>query len=128
MFSSRISANLVKVLALAAFLLASIQTTVSAENLQSSNLFNYTGHSIVEFYSCPAGSNIDQNGTNLFEGMPPLNNGESIGITYDADQRYYTIKAVFDNGMFALWENVDCNNMSTMTIYKNGEDYKVRIN
>ena len=128
MFSSRISANLVKVLALAAFLLASIQTTVSAENLQSSNLLNYAGHSIVEFYSCPAGSDIYQNGTNLFEEMPPLNNGESIGITYDADQRYYTIKAVFDNGMFALWENVDCNNMSTMTIYKNGEDYKVRIN
>ena len=128
MINFRTSANLVRVLALAAFLLASIQTTASAENLQSSNLFNYTGHSIVEFYSCPAGSNIDQNGTNLFEGMPPLNNGESIGITYDADQCYYTIKAVFDDGMFALWENVDCNNMSTMTIYKNGEDYKVRIN
>ena len=120
--------NFVKVLALAAFLLASIQTTVSAENLQSSTLLNYAGNSIVEFYSCPTGSDIEQTGKNLLEGMPPLNNGASISITYDADQPHYTIKAVFDDGMFALWENVDCTEMTTMTIYKNGEDYKVRIN
>ena len=120
--------NFVKVLALAAFLLASIQTTVSAENLQSSTLLNYAGNSIVEFYSCPTGSDIEQTGKNLLEGMPPLNNGASISITYDADQPHYTIKAVFDDGMFALWENVDCTEMTTMTIYKNGEYYKVRIN
>lgn len=120
--------NFVKVLALAAFLLASIQTTVSAENLQSSTLLNYAGNSIVEFYSCPTGSDIEQTGKNLLEGMPPLNNGASISITYDADQPHYTIKAVFDDGMFAIWENVDCSEMITMTIYKNGEDYKVRIN
>ena len=128
MINFRTSANLVRVLALAAFLLASIQTTVSAENLQSSTLLNYAGHSIVEFYSCPPGTDIEQNGKNLLEGMPPLNNGGSISITYDADQPHYTIKAVFDDGMFAIWENVDCSEMITMTIYKNGEDYKVRIN
>lgn len=128
MINFRTSANLVKVLALAAFLLASIQTTASAENLQSANLLNYAGHSIVEFYSCPPGTDIEQNGKNLLEGMPPLNNGASISITYDADQPNYTIKAVFDDGMFAIWENVDCSEMITMTIYKNGEDYKVRIN
>ena len=120
--------NFVKVLALAAFLIATIQTPASAENLQSATLLNYAGNSIVEFYSCPPGSDIEQTGKNLLEGMPPLNNGASISITYDADQPNYTIKAVFDDGMFAIWENVDCNDMSTMTIYKNGEDCKVRIN
>ena len=128
MISFRTFANFVKVLALTAFLLATIQTPASAENLQSATLLNYAGNSIVEFYSCPPGSDIDQNGRNLLEGMPPLNNGASISITYDADQPHYTIKAVFDDGMFALWENVDCTEMTTMTIYKNGEDYKVRIN
>ena len=127
MINFRTSANLVKVLALAAFLLASIQTASAAE-WKDCELYNYTDRTVTEVYMCAVEYDINEYGMNNLEGLPPLQNGASILIQYNAEYRYYNLKVVFDNGEFVDWENVDCNNMSKITLYKNGSDYRAQVN
>ena len=128
MINFRTSANLVRVLALAAFLLATIQTASAADDRKDCDLFNFTDRVVTQVYMCAADVDINEYGTNILEGLPPLQNGASIPIQYPAQYRYYNLKVVFDNGEFVDWENVDCNNMSKITLYKNGSDYRAQVN
>ena len=128
MINFRTSANLVRVLALAAFLLASIQTASADPQWKDCDLINYTDRTVTEIYMCAVEYDINEYGTNILAGQPPLQNGAGFTIQYNAEHRYYNLRAVFDNGEFVDWENVDCENMSKITLYKNGPDYRAQVN
>lgn len=127
MINFRAPAQVVKVLALAAFIVAAIQMTASAEEWKDCALYNYTDRTVTQVYLCAADVDINEYGKNILEGLPPLKNGEGIPIQYPAEHRYYTLRAVFDNGEFADWENIDCNDMQRITLFKDGELYRVQI-
>lgn len=128
MIKFRASAHFVRVLALAAFLLATIQTASAAEEWKDCELFNFTDRTVTQVYLCAADVDINQYGTNILEGHPPLKNGEGIPIQYPAEHRYYNLRAVFDNGDVVDWQNVDCNNMQRIMLFNDGADYKIRTN
>lgn len=123
------SAQVVRVLALAAFMLATIQPTVfAADDLNDCELFNFTDRVVTQVYMCAAEVDINKYGTNILEGLPPLKNGEGIPIQYPAQYRYYNFRIVFDNGDFVDWSNLDCNNTQCIMLFNDGADYKVRTN
>ena len=121
-------AQVVKVLALAAFLLASIQTASAADDRKDCDLFNFTDRVVTQVYMCAADVDINEYGTNILEGLPPLKNGEGIPIQNPAEHRYYNLRAVFDNGDVVDWQNVDCNDMQRIMLFNDGADYKIRTN
>lgn len=121
-------AHFVKVLALAAFLLATIQTASAADDRKDCDLFNFTDRVVTQVYMCAADVDINQYGTNILEGQPPLKNGEGIPIQYPAEHRYYNFRIVFDNGDFVDWQNFDCADMHRVTFFNDGDSYKIRSN
>ena len=126
MINFRISANLVKVLALAAFLLASIQTASAEPQWTNCDVINYTDRTVVEVYICAADHDINTEGNQVFTG-DSLKNGEGFTFQYNAEYRYYDLRAVFDNGEFVDWNNMDCENMSKITLLKEGADYRAQV-
>ena len=121
-------AQVVKVLALTAFLLASIQTASAADDRKDCDLFNFTDRVVTQVYMCAADVDINEYGTNILEGLPPLKNGEGIPIQYPAEHRYYNLRIVFDNGDFVDWDNLDCAGMERLILFNDGADYKIRTN
>ena len=114
-------------MAIAAFLFATTQMTASAEEWKDCELFNYTDRTVTEIYMCAVEYDINEYGTNILAGQPPLQNGAGFTIQYNAEHRYYNLRAVFDNGEFVDWENLDCNDMQRITLFKDGELYRVQI-
>ena len=121
-------AQVVKVLALAAFLLASVQTASAADDMKDCELFNFTDRTVTQVYMCAADVDINEYGMNILEDLPPLQNGASIPIQYPAQYRYYNLRIVFDNGNFVDWSNFDCADMHRIIFFNDGADYKVRSN
>ena len=122
------SANLVKVLVLTAFLLASIQTASAAEKWKTCDLSNYTDHTITELYMWVSGYDINEVGKNMLEGQPPVKNGETLKVNYNAEHRYYNVRVIFDNGDLTDWEKLDCKNLERITLFKDGEVYRAKVN
>lgn len=119
-------AQVIKVLTLTAFLLASIQTASAAEEWKDCELFNFTDRVVTQVYMCAADVDINKYGKNMLEGRSPLKNGDGIAVQYPAEHRYYNFRIVFDNGDFVDWQNLDCADMHRLILFNDGADYKVR--
>ena len=128
MINFRTSAQVVKVLALAAFLVAAAQVTASAEEWKDCEMFNFTDRTISQIYMCAADVDINQYGKNMLEGRSLLKNGEGIIVQYPAEYRYYNFRIVFDNGNFVDWPKFDCADMHRVIFFNDGADYRVRTN
>ena len=64
-------AQVVKVLALAAFLLASVQTASAADDMKDCELFNFTDRTVTQVYMCAADVDINEYGMNIRFSIPP---------------------------------------------------------
>lgn len=127
MIKFRAPAQFVRVLALAAFLLAAIQTASADPQWKECNLINHTDRTISEALICVSGQDINEVGEAIFAGEP-LQNGEGFNFLYNAERQYYHFRIVFDNGDFVDWEKVDCDNMSKITFFKDGANYREQVN
>lgn len=128
MINFRTPAQVVKVLALAAFIIAAAQVTASAEEWKDCEMFNFTDRTVTQVYMCAADVDINEYGKNMLEGRQPLKNGEGIAVQYPAEHRYYNFRIVFDNGDVVDWKNFDCADMHRIIFFNDGAEYKIRAN
>ena len=85
MINFRTPAQVVKVLALAAFIIAAAQVTASAEEWKDCEMFNFTDRTVTQVYMCAADVDINQYGKNMLEDRQLLKNGEGIAVQYPAE-------------------------------------------
>ena len=117
--------TLVKVFVLAAFLVALPQSSVSATQWIDYRFVNHTGYTIKELYITRTGYN--NWGTDLL-GSSVLSNGESKGLRYNTDWRYWDVKIVFMNNEVITWSHVDYSGTWRKTVYRDGSRYMISNN
>lgn len=108
--------NLFRVLVLAAFLVAAVQSSAIAAVWRDMEVFNNTGYTISRLYVSPRG-NPDW-GNDLL-GSNYLYNGGHSTFRYDANAQYYEICVFLKDGTKILWTGEKALNFynSTMLVF-----------
>ena len=101
-------APLVRILVLAVFLVAAVQTSASAVSIT-----NRTGYTIVGFYA----THTENWGSNLLGGSS-IRNSETFNVNLQSrgNVRYWNLRFVLSNGQKKHWYNFDSYNVSSFDV------------
>ncbi len=92
--------------------------SVSFAGVQDFTLVNNTGRVIHQINV--SASNSDYWYDDIL-GSDVLMNGDGTEVTFgDSDERYWDIRAIFDDGSDIYWQNIDLFNVIQVTLNSNG--------